>query len=64
MGIPSKGVKSTTHMLTSIDDSLFTKPNLQQFWDLESLGKRELPTTSDDDQALSHFNKTVVLADG
>ena len=64
MGIPPKGVKSTTHMLTSIDDPLFTKPNLEQFWDLESLGIRESPTTSDDDQALSNFNKTVVLADG
>lgn len=63
-GIPPKGVKSNTHVLNSVDDSLFTKPNLEQFWDLESLGIRESPTTSDDDQALSHFNKTVVLADG
>ena len=63
IGIPFKGVKSTTHMLTSADTSLFTKPNLEQFWDLESLGIRESPTTSDDDQALSNFNKTVFCAD-
>lgn len=63
-GIPPKRVISTTHMLTSINDPLFTKPNLEQFWDLEPLGIRESHTTSDDDQALSHFNKIVVLADG
>ena len=64
MGIPPKGVKSTTHMLTSVDNPLFTKPNLEQFWDLESLGIKESPATSDDDQVLSNFNKTIVLADG
>ena len=63
MGILPKGVKSTTHMLTSVDAPLFTQPNLEQFWDLESLGIKS-PTTSDDDQAISHCNKTVVFTDG
>ena len=64
MGIPPKGVKSTTHMLSSIDAPLFKQPNLEQFWDLESLGIKESPTTLDDDQAISQFNKTVVFTEG
>ena len=46
IGIQPKGVKSTTHMLTSVDAPLFTQPNLEQFWDLESLGISESPTRS------------------
>ena len=43
IGIPPKGVKPTTHMLSSVDAPLFTQPNLQQFWHFESLGIKELP---------------------
>ena len=64
MGIPPRGVKQTTHMLSSVDAPLFMRPNLEQFWDLESLGIKESPTTLDDDQAVSQFNKTVVFSDG
>lgn len=64
MGIPPKGVKPTTHMLSSVDAPLFTQPNLEQFWDLESLGIKESPTTLDDDQAIAQFNKTVMFKEG
>ena len=33
-----------------------TKPNLDRFWNLESLGIVESPLTSDDGQAINHFN--------
>ena len=41
-----------------------TKPDLNQFWDLESLGITESPSTSDDDIALEKFNKSVKFTNG
>ena len=64
VGIPPMGIRLTTHMLTTIDSSLLTKPNLERFWNLESLGIAESPLTSDDDQAIDHFNKTVQFTEG
>ena len=64
MGIPPMGIRLTTHMLTTVDSSLLTKPNLDRFWNLESLGIVESPLTSDDDQAIDHFNKTVQFTEG
>ena len=58
------GIRLTTHMLTTVDSSLLTKPNLDRFWNLESLGIAESPLTSDDDQAIDHFNKTVQFTEG
>ena len=37
------------------------KPSIELFWNLESLGITESPSTSDDDVALDHFNNTVKL---
>ena len=36
--IPPMGIRLTTHMLTTVKSSLLTKPNLDWFWNLESLG--------------------------
>ena len=53
------GVKVTTHMFSTVDAPLLTRPNLDQFWNLESIGITESPSSSDDDQALEIFNQTV-----
>ena len=42
------GIKPTIHMLTSIDPSLSTKPSLEHFWNLESLGITDLPSQNDE----------------
>lgn len=41
-----------------------TKPDLEQFWDLESLGITDSLSTSDDDIALEKFNKSVQFTNG
>ena len=64
VGIPPMGIRLTTHMLTTVDSSLLTKPNLDRFWNLESLGIADSPVISDDDQAIDHFNKTVQFVEG
>ena len=53
------GIKTTTHMFSDIDPSLACRPNLDQFWNLESIGITDSPRTSDDDKALENFEKTV-----
>ena len=57
-------IKTSTHMLTNIDPCLSTKPSLEQFWNLESIGITESPLKSDDDQAIENFNKTVKFTNG
>ncbi|XP_065899645.1 uncharacterized protein [Dysidea avara] len=49
----------TQTMLTLVEPSIAAKPDLELFWNLESLGITESPSTRDDDLALDHFNKTV-----
>ena len=62
--IPPMGIRLITHVLTTVNSLLLTKPNLDWFWNLESLGIAESPLTSDDDQAINHFNKTVQFMEG
>ena len=51
-------------MLTPVDPPVALKPSIEIFWNLESLGITESPSTSDDDVALDHFNNTVKFVDG
>ena len=65
MGVTPTNTDTATHnMLTSVESAIATKPNLELFWNLESLGITESPLTCDDDLALDHFNKTAKLVDG
>ena len=50
-------------MLSSIDLSL-AKPNLDIFWNLESIGIMDSPVKSDDDKALEMFNNTIKFDNG
>ena len=40
------------------------KPDLEQFWNLESLGINDSPSISDDDIALEKFNKSITFMNG
>ena len=64
MGIAPTSMKPSTHMLNEVDLSLADKPNLDIFWNLESIGIIDSPSTSDDDKALEMFNNTVKFEDG
>ena len=57
-------IKVNTHMLTNIDPFLVPQPNLERFWNLESIEIKESPIAIDDDQALDNFNKTIEYTDG
>lgn len=46
-------------MLTAVDQSFPLKPNLEDFWRLESIGINESPVVSDDSIALDKFNETL-----
>lgn len=64
IGSAPNGIKPDTHMLTSIDPSLDSKPSLEHFWNLESIGITDSPTTCNDELALENFTKTVKFTDG
>jgi len=64
IGIAPTGIKPSTHMFSSVDSSFVDKPNLDIFWNLESIGIVDSPLTSDDDQALETFNSTVKFDNG
>jgi hypothetical protein len=53
-----------TSMLSSIDSVLSTKPNLEDFWQLESIGILDKFSNSGDDIAMSQFRETVKFEDG
>ena len=54
-------VKETS--LPMPDKSFPTKPNLEDFWRLESIGIMDSPVDSDKDRALKIFNKTLKFED-
>ena len=45
--------------LLSPDMSFPTKPNLEEFWRLESLGITDSPLDSDNDKSIKLFNETL-----
>ena len=45
--------------LLTPDMSLPTKPNLEEFWKLETIGIMDSPVDSDDVRTLKHFNETL-----
>ena len=59
-----KVVNTETSFLTCQDKSLPKKPNLEDFWRLESIGINDSPVDSDDDIALKTFNETLQYQNG
>ena len=64
LGTAPPSTRVTTHMCSTVDVSLLARPNLDQFWNLESMGIIESPSSSDDDKALESFNQTVKFTGG
>ena len=46
------------------DDSIFSDSRLEFFWALETVGIKDSSTITDDDIALSEFNKSIQLVNG
>ena len=57
-------INRETTLMTHADYSLPLKPNLEDFWRLESIGIQESPTESDDTKALNRFNETLRFENG
>jgi hypothetical protein len=52
---------SKSEIFTDIDDSIPTKPDLQDFLNFESIGVTENLTVSDDQQAMQSFRDTLTF---
>ena len=59
-----KGIDNKTTFLTCLDKSLPMKPNLEDFWKLESIGINDSPIESDNDVALKKFSETLKFDEG
>ena len=59
-----KGIDNETTFLTCLDKSLPMKPNLVDFWKLESTGINDSPVESDNDVALKKFSETLKYDEG
>ena len=57
-------VNRETTLITHVDDSLPLKPNLEEFWRLESIGIQESPTENNDKVALNRFKETLNYENG
>ena len=59
-----KEIDNETTFLTCLDKSLPMKPNLEDFWKLESIGINDSPVESDSDVALKKFSETLKYDEG
>lgn len=57
-------IPKETSMLSCVDKSLPLKPNVDDFWNLESIGIKDSPTESDNSVALNMFNETLRFENG
>ena len=60
----SKGIDNKTTFLTCLDKSLSMKPNLEDFWKLESIGIYDSPVESDNKVALKKLSETLKYDEG
>ena len=49
------GLNIGTQVFTSIDDAVPTKPELEDFWNTESIGVTDKPNVKDDEVAMETF---------
>ena len=59
-----KAKENETTFLTCLSKSLPMKPNLEDFWKLESIGINDSPVKSDNDVALKKFSETLKYDEG
>ena len=51
-------------LLSSADDPVTKNPNVEDLWNLETIGIVEPVDITDDDRALEQFNKSVYFENG
>ena len=59
-----KQIHKETTFLTCVDKSLPMKPNLEDFWKLETIGISDSPDQCDNDVALKKFSETLKYDQG
>lgn len=59
-----KGIDNETTFMTCMDKSLPTKPNVEDFWRLESIGISDSPVESDNEVARKKFSETLKYEQG
>ena len=59
-----KQIHKETTFLTCVDKSLPMKPNLEDFWKLETIGISDSPDQCDNDVALKKFSETLKYIQG
>ncbi|MCG7879158.1 MAG: reverse transcriptase domain-containing protein [Candidatus Thiodiazotropha endolucinida] len=52
-----------TEVFTSVDESLPSKPDLEDFWKLEAIGISENMENTDDERAMKNFRDTLTFRD-
>ena len=57
-------VVKVLNLFSCTDDSFNKTPNLEDFWELETIGIRDPLTLTDDDKALAKFNESICFKDG
>ena len=57
-------VVKVLNLFSCTDDSLNKTPNLEDFWELETIGIKDPLTLTDDDKALARFNEYICFKDG
>ncbi|XP_052778713.1 uncharacterized protein LOC128216176 [Mya arenaria] len=54
---------SKTEVFTNLDDSIPCQPNLEDFWQLESIGIKDLSFNTEDDTVMNHFKDNLIFQD-
>ena len=57
----SSSISSSLFGFEKADESVVNHSKIEDFWALETIGIKDCPTMTDDDQALSEFNKSIKL---
>ena len=52
------------NLISCTDDSLDKTPNLEDFWELETIGIKDPLTLTHDDKALAKLNESICFKDG
>ncbi len=54
---------SKTEMCSSVDSVIPVKPDLEDFWNIESIGITNTPSQSGDSKAMNNFKDTLLFKD-
>ncbi|XP_045205909.2 uncharacterized protein LOC123558098 [Mercenaria mercenaria] len=54
---------NNTEVFSNVDESVVTKPNLEDFWNIESIGIKENVSCSENEQAMQNFRDTLIFRD-